>query len=104
MNGFALVLIACGVTAVLALVLSIGERRQLARRTAQVSLWLILGAVPIAMAVEILSLWLRADDAGSKATLLGRTISHAMNYGVLALPCAAIAGLALRRANTHRHR
>ena len=104
MSPFAFVLIVCGGTAIVALVLSMTTRPRLARRIAQVSLWLTLGAVPLAIAIDLIQLGLGADHGYSKASVLGRTISHAMNYGVLALPCAVVAALALRRANAARTR
>src|SRR5688500_15857499 len=102
METFALVLMVCGGTAVLALAFSLTRHGRAARRLALISLWLTLGAVPAAIAIDVTRLWLGADGAGSKAFLVGKTISHAMNYGALALPCAALAGLALRRARSRR--
>lgn len=101
-DAFAVALIVCGGTAVLALVLSMTAKQRLARQLGQIALWLTLGAAPVAIAIDLVRLWSAADDAATRATLLGRAISHAMNYGVLLLPCAALAGLALRRANTRR--
>jgi hypothetical protein len=104
MDSFALVLIGCGGSAVLALVLSMTSNLRLARRLAQFSLWLALAAIPFAIAVDMVNQSLGPDEVHSKAFALGRAISHAMNYATVALPCAAIAGLALRRANSHRRR
>jgi len=102
MDPFAFVLIVCGATAVVALVLSMTSQLSLARRFGQVSLWLTLAAIPVAIAIDVVRMWLGAAGPESKAALVGETISHAMSYGVLVLPCAAIAGLALRRASTLR--
>jgi hypothetical protein len=104
MDAFAFVLIVCGGAAVAALALSMTARLKLARRLAKTSLWLALAAVPIAMAIDLFRLWLDGNDPSSTAVLLGKTISHAMNYGVLMLPCAGLAALALRRANARRAR
>jgi len=104
MDSFALVLVSCGGTAMLALLLSVTKKWRLARRIGQISLWVTLGAVPLAIMIDIVRLWLGgADDEYSNAFLIGRAISHAMNYGVVALPSAMLAGLALRRVNTAAH-
>ena len=101
MEPFAWVLLACAASALLALTLSLGRKRVAARRMAQLSLWLTLVAVPVAIVAEGVAWWLREDvGAVSKATLVGRLIAQGMNHGALALPCAFIAGLALRRAST----
>ena len=102
MDAFALVLIVCGGSALLALALSMTTKLSLARQLGKTSLWIALAAVPVGILLDLARMWLGVHDAYSEAFVVGRTISHAMNYGVLVLPCAAIAGLALRRANSRR--
>jgi hypothetical protein len=101
MSTFAILIIVCGGSAVLALALSISARWRIARRVAQGSLWLTLAGVPLVLAIDITRMWLDAGSGASSALVLGKTISQAMSYGAVALPCAVIAGMALRRVNAH---
>jgi hypothetical protein len=95
------VLAGCSGLALVALLLSLTRLQSWARVTAQTALLLTLLAVPLALVLDVV--FTRASgDPGSKAMVLARTISHAMNYGALALPGAGIAGLALRRVNARR--
>jgi hypothetical protein len=103
MNTSALLFGVCGGMALLALVCTV-LRLRVARRLAQSSLWLTLAGVPVVLALDVVRLWLADDGAHSSAFLLGKSISHALNYGTIALPCAALAALALRRATAHRVR
>ena len=90
------ILVACVATSTLALAVSTGRHTKWARRLGLCALLLILGVLPIATLADVIPFW--ADDTVSKARRLGRTISHMMNYGIVALPCAVIAVLALHRA------
>jgi hypothetical protein len=102
MNTSAVLFGVCGGTALLALVCTV-LRLRVARRLAQSSLWLTLAGVPVVLALDVARLWL-ADDGVHSSALLGKSISHALNYGTIALPCAALAALVLRRASAHRVR
>ncbi len=99
MSTFALLMIVCGGSAALALALSISAQWRIARRMAQGSLWLTLAGVPLVLAIDVTRMWLDAGSGSSSALVLGKTISQAMSYGAVALPCAVIAGMALRRVN-----
>jgi hypothetical protein len=98
-SGFAFVVMACGVTAALALALSLTKHRVLARRLAQLSLWLTLAGLPIAFLGDAASAWLTADPPVATAVLLGQLVTQAKSSFVLVLPCAAMAGMALRKAS-----
>src|SRR5262245_33846527 len=102
MNGEGIVLAVCGGMAVLALVLSLTPFQRHARAIAQLTLLLTLAAVPVAMLFDVVFTDTSGADTASKATLLAKSISHAMNFAVLMLPCAGLAVLALRRVNARR--
>jgi hypothetical protein len=88
MTAPAFLLATSGVAALIALVFSFVSDGRLARRLAVASLWLALATVPCSI------VW----DAFSKATPLSAAISHVMNYGVVVVPFAGIAMIAMRRA------
>src|SRR5262245_19938673 len=93
-----LVLTASASTAILAVVLSLRGHQIPASRVARIALFLALGAVPAAIAIMTLQSWIHADDTVPRAAILGGAISRAMNYGIPALACAAVADFARRRA------
>jgi hypothetical protein len=103
MSTFAMLMIVCGGSAVLALALSVSPQWRIARRLAQGSLWLTLAGVPLVLAIDVTRMWLDATGSSS-ALVLGKSISQAMSYGAVAVPCAVIAGMALRRVNARRLR
>ena len=100
MQSIHLLLLVPVVVALLALVLSLTSRRKLARRIAQAALWLSLAVVPAVFAFDLLLGGLGLDgEVASKASPVGRAISHALSAGGAILPSAFIASMALRRAN-----
>ena len=90
MTAFVVVIVTCGACALTALALSMTRRRLAARRLAQVSLWLVVAGVPVALAGELTS----------GRVELAQALSHVGGYGAALLPCAAIAGMGLRRASS----
>ena len=100
MQSLHLLLLAPVVVALLALVLSLTSRRKLARRIAQAALWLSLAVIPAIFAIDLIPGWSGVDgEVASKASPIGRAISHALSAGSAILPSAFIASMALRRAN-----
>jgi hypothetical protein len=93
------VLVAGAIAALLALLLSITPYVIVARRLGLAALWLSLAVVPLAVVLDLGEL-----SAVSGATVFSHVLEHTRSYAGIALPCAFIASLALRRAKAARRR
>jgi hypothetical protein len=103
MSWAAWVIVLAVLTGVFALVLATFEVGKPARDMARASLWLSIAIVPVSIAGPLTGAGARAVSTPG-ATQLGEVISTAMSSGVVALMCAALASVALKKANAARLR
>jgi hypothetical protein len=90
-------------TGVFSLVLAAFDVGKPAREMARASLWLSIAIVPVSLAGPLTNAGARSVGAAS-ATPVGELISTFMSSGVVALMCATLASIALKKANAARLR
>jgi len=103
MTGPTYLMVMGGCGALLALMLSITPLVIAARRTAIAALWLSIAVVPLAVALDLSEL-AAGGAAISGVTVFTQVMAHVRSYGAIALPCAFVASLALKRAAAARKR
>jgi len=96
-------LLAGGIGAFVAMMLSVTSQVITARKLALVALWLSLMVVPLAVALDLRELAASGAEI-SGATAFSQTLQHVKSYGALALPCAFVASMAMNRAKAVRRR
>lgn len=97
------VLLASGIGALVAMMLSVTSQVIVARKLALAALWASLMVVPLAVTLDLSEL-ASSGAAVSGATAFGQTMEHVKSYGALALPCAFVASMAMNRAKAVRRR
>jgi hypothetical protein len=96
-------LLAGGIGAFVAMMLSVTSQVIAARKLALVALWVSLMVVPLAVTLDLTELASSGAEI-SGATAFSQTLEHVKKYGALALPCAFVATMAMNRAKAVRRR
>jgi hypothetical protein len=96
-------MLAGGMAALAALMLSVTRQANVARKLGLGALWLSLMVVPLAVTLDLTEV-ASTGAAVDGATVFSQTLEHVKSYGAIALPCAFVASLAMNRAKAVRVR